>query len=192
MSPSPHVPVRTLLATLIGGVLIVAGCTVGSPGGGSPSAGTIAPSATSTPAATSGGGGGYSGDAYATSKPTATAVTPPPGTIYQIAVAQSGSLGAYLTGKDGKTLYAYQPDTAAASQCNGACAQAWPPFEVDTNAQITAATGASGALLTIERADGTQQVTYAGHPLYYYSGDAAAGDTKGDGAANGSWHVAKP
>jgi predicted lipoprotein with Yx(FWY)xxD motif len=155
---------------MIGGLVILAGCAVDSGGGGSPS-----PDA-STSAAT----------------PTATAVSPPPSVVYKIDVAQSAALGAYLTGAGGKTLYTYQLDTATTSQCNDTCADSWPPFAVEADAKITAGTGASGGLLTIERADGTQQVTYAGHPLYYYGGDAAAGDTNGEGMANGDWHVATP
>jgi predicted lipoprotein with Yx(FWY)xxD motif len=198
MSPSLRVPFRTLLAATVGGVLIVAGCTVGSPGGGSPSAGTSVPSATSTPAATStasGGGGGYGGDDYSTAKPAATpaatAATSPAAVTYEIDVAQSASLGAYLTGEDGKTLYTYKPDTATASNCNGTCAQNWPPFILEANEQATRGAGVAGALATITRADGTAQVTYAGHPVYYYGGDAAAGDTNGEGIG-GVWHVVKP
>lgn len=49
----------------------------------------------------------------------------------------------------------------------------------------------TGALATITRADGTTQVTYDGHPLYYYAADVQAGDTNGEGVG-GVWHVAKP
>ena len=100
-------------------------------------------------------------------------------------------MGTYLVGADGRTLYMFDRDTATSSACTGGCSQAWPPFVVEAGEQATAGAGASGAIATITRDDGTIQVTYAGHPLYYYGGDAASGDTNGDGVS-GVWHVARP
>jgi predicted lipoprotein with Yx(FWY)xxD motif len=106
-----------------------------------------------------------------------------------IIAREAGDLGTILTTSDGFTLYTFDNDTpgSGTSACNDACASAWPPFPV---ADATAS-GASGEIGTITRADGSPQTTYNGKPLYMYSGDAAPGDTNGDGVG-GVWHVAKP
>jgi predicted lipoprotein with Yx(FWY)xxD motif len=83
------------------------------------------------------------------------------------------------------TLYAFTADTASQSHCTGQCAQFWPP--VLTQSAPAAQLMASGAQLgVIPRADGTFQVTYHGHPLYYFadglnSGTSGNGITVGDG-----------
>ena len=98
-------------------------------------------------------------------------------------------LGTVLVDGDGYTLYLFQQDTGAASTCAGDCAVTWPP--VLTDGEATAADGATGTLGTTTRDDGTTQVTYDGHPLYRFSGDAAAGDTNGQ-AVGGVWFAATP
>jgi predicted lipoprotein with Yx(FWY)xxD motif len=77
------------------------------------------------------------------------------------------------------TLYAFSADTPTQSNCTGTCAQFWPP--VLTQSAPTASGAASGSLLgAIPRGDGTFQVTYDGHPLYYFS-HALDGGTEGAG-----------
>ncbi len=93
---------------------------------------------------------------------------------------RSGPLGTYLADGSGRALYLFVSDTSTTSTCNGACATAWPPLVV------TGSPGGSGnvqgALLgTLTRSDGSRQVTYAGHPLYYFAGDTAPGQTNGQG-----------
>jgi predicted lipoprotein with Yx(FWY)xxD motif len=86
------------------------------------------------------------------------------------------------------TLYAFSADTPTQSHCTGKCAQAWPP--VLTQSAPTASGAASGSLLgAIARGDGTFQVTYDGHPLYYFapaldSGTQGAGVTAFGGTFN--------
>jgi predicted lipoprotein with Yx(FWY)xxD motif len=86
------------------------------------------------------------------------------------------------------TLYAFSADTPTQSHCTGMCAQAWPP--VLTQSAPTASGAASGSLLgAIARGDGTFQVTYDGHPLYYFapaldSGTQGAGVTAFGGTFN--------
>jgi predicted lipoprotein with Yx(FWY)xxD motif len=111
---------------------------------------------------------------------------------YEVKVA-TGSVGSYLTGEDGKTLYIFKNDTAGSgkSTCGGDCATTWPPFTVDDKDELKAGTGVTGALDVITRDDGGMQVTYKGAPLYYYSGDTKAGDTNGQGLF-GKWFVANP
>jgi predicted lipoprotein with Yx(FWY)xxD motif len=81
----------------------------------------------------------------------------------------------------GRALYLFAKDQGGESYCSGACAAVWPPLE--TRSTPHAAGGVdSAALGTIKRNDGDRQVTYHGHPLYYYAGDAStAGRTAGEG-----------
>jgi predicted lipoprotein with Yx(FWY)xxD motif len=105
----------------------------------------------------------------------------------------AGSLGDHLTNAAGRSLYMFASDTAKKSTCTGACASAWPPLL--THGSPKAGHGASAAKLgTITRPDGTHQVTYAGHPLYTFADDTAAGQTNGQGS-NGfgaKWWVLAP
>jgi predicted lipoprotein with Yx(FWY)xxD motif len=100
---------------------------------------------------------------------------------------ENATLGTILTDSAGRTLYKFANDQPNVSNCNDACAQAWPALTVASGTP-TAGTGVSGALGTFDRADGTTQVTYDGSPLYRYGGDAAAGDTNGNGLL-GKWSV---
>ena len=90
-----------------------------------------------------------------------------------------------LTNAQGFTLYSFAPDTATKSNCNGTCAQNWPPVK----GPVTAS-GVSGTFGTIKRSDGSVQATFDGHPLYAFVGDTAPGQAKGNGlnAAGGLWH----
>ena len=95
---------------------------------------------------------------------------------------QAGSAGAFLT-DGGRAVYLWAKDGMNMSACSGACASAWPP--VPANGTLTATGGAKATDLgTITRSDGTKQVTYDGHPLYYFVGDSAAGQTNGQGSDN--------
>ena len=83
------------------------------------------------------------------------------------------SLGTFLVDAKGRALYLWDADHGAKSICSGACAQAWPPL---TTTGTPKASGAAKASLlgTTTRADGSREVTYAGHPLYYFEGDSDA------------------
>jgi predicted lipoprotein with Yx(FWY)xxD motif len=135
---------------------------------GGSSGGTASP-------ATSGSSGGSSGSGTA-----------------QVATHGSGS-ATYLTDSAGRSLYLFESDHGSTSTCNGACVSAWPPLL--SKGQPTAAPNAhAGMVGTITRSDGSKQVTYAGHPLYYYAGDANAGETNGEGL-NGFgalWYLVSP
>jgi predicted lipoprotein with Yx(FWY)xxD motif len=90
-----------------------------------------------------------------------------------------------LTNAKGFTLYSFAPDTATKSNCNGTCAQNWPPVKGPATAS-----GVTGTFGTIKRSDGSVQATFDGHPLYAFAGDSAPGQAKGNGlnAAGGLWH----
>jgi predicted lipoprotein with Yx(FWY)xxD motif len=108
------------------------------------------------------------------------------------AAATAGSLktatiggATVLTNAKGFTLYSFAPDTPTKSNCNGACAQNWPPVTGPATAS-----GVTGTFGTIKRSDGSVQATFDGHPLYTFVGDTAPGQAKGNGlnAAGGLWH----
>jgi len=123
--------------------------------------------------------------------PTAGATEPADGEGATIQIAEDPELGQILVDADGFTLYTFGNDTAGSgtSACVDGCAQAWPPLTVD--GEPAAGEGVTGELDTIERNDGTTQVTYDGFPLYRYAGDAAPGDTNGHNVGQ-IWFVAKP
>ena len=108
------------------------------------------------------------------------------------AAATAGSLktstiggATVLTSANGFTLYSFAPDTSTKSNCNGTCAQNWPPVTGPTTAS-----GVTGTFGTIKRSDGSVQATFDGHPLYTFVGDTAPGQNKGNGlnVAGGLWH----
>jgi predicted lipoprotein with Yx(FWY)xxD motif len=108
-----------------------------------------------------------------------------------VSVVESDELGAYLVAPNGLTLYTFSNDEAGVSNCADDCATAWPPYTVGANDALVVGAGAEGELATIERADGSLQVTYNGMPLYYWQDDAAPGDTLGQGLGD-VWFVAAP
>jgi predicted lipoprotein with Yx(FWY)xxD motif len=90
----------------------------------------------------------------------------------------SSTLGRILVDGKGRTLYLFEKDTRGRSACSGTCATYWPPLL--THGRPSARGGAAASLLgTSRRADGTTQVTYAGHPLYRYLPDVRPGQTLG-------------
>ena len=103
------------------------------------------------------------------------------------------SLGKILVDSQGRSLYLFKKDTGTKSTCNGSCAIAWPPFTTSGTPQ--AGTGTKASLIaTSTRTDGKDQVTYNGHPLYFYAGDSKAGDTNGQdlNQFGASWYVVSP
>jgi predicted lipoprotein with Yx(FWY)xxD motif len=106
---------------------------------------------------------------------------------------RSTSLGKILVDSRGRTLYLFEKDTGSKSTCSGACASAWPPLR--TSGTPKAGSGVTASLLgTTTRSDGNDEVTYNGHPLYYYAGDQKAGDTNGQdlNQFGASWYVLSP
>ena len=93
----------------------------------------------------------------------------------------STRLGQVLVDGKGRTVYLFVADSGTKSTCKGsACVQYWPP--VLTTGVPQAGAGANVSLLgTTTRQDGTTEVTYAGHPLYYFISDNKAGDVTGQG-----------
>jgi predicted lipoprotein with Yx(FWY)xxD motif len=105
-------------------------------------------------------------------------------------VLRPTSLGSVLADGRGHSLYLFEADKGSKSACYGQCAAVWPPF-LTTNRPTAGAGVRTGALTTARRKDGKLQVVYAGHPLYFFSGDARAGQVKGEGIVHfgGAWYV---
>ena len=121
-----------------------------------------------------------------TAAPTTTAAV----TSATVDLARSPQYGVILADASGRTLYMLTADTPTSSACATACIAHWPP--VTATGGPTAGTGVTAALLgTITRSDGAHQVTYAGHQLYTFARDTAAGQVNGQRitAFGGTWYV---
>jgi predicted lipoprotein with Yx(FWY)xxD motif len=105
----------------------------------------------------------------------------------------SSKVGTILVDANGRTLYLFEKDQPNQSACAGACASGWP---IDHTSAAPKAGGQVKASLlgTIKRSDGSMQVTYNQHPLYYYAGDTAGGQLNGQGlnAFGAGWDVLSP
>jgi predicted lipoprotein with Yx(FWY)xxD motif len=96
-----------------------------------------------------------------------------------VSVASTG-IGDVLVGPDGKTLYLYASDQGNTSAVPANILSAWPPLTVASADAAVAGEGIDETKLgTAPQPDGSIWVTYNGHLLYSFSGDAAAGDTNG-------------
>jgi predicted lipoprotein with Yx(FWY)xxD motif len=150
-----------------GVALLVAACSTGS--SGTAAAGSSSPAGASSSSAAAGGSG-------------STVIT-----------TVSSSAGTFLANSSGHAVYLWTKDGSGMSACSGACAGAWPP--VTTTGTVTASGGAkSSDLGTITRSDGTKQVTYDGHPLYFFSGDSGPGMASGQGndGFGAKWWLVSP
>lgn len=164
--------------------LAVAGCGSSSSNSSSSTEGGSGESASA---------GGYSKGGSEETSTTASEESPSGGTA--VAVGTASGVGQVLVDSKGMTLYYFQKDQKGSgkSKCEGACASAWPPLT--TSGAGTAMSGVQASMLgTIERADGTTQVTYAGWPLYTFVEDKKPGEDNGtDSKAFGaSWYPLHP
>lgn len=123
----------------------------------------------------------------------------------QVQFGKAEPFGRHLVDGEGRSLYLLKSDVKSSaddqepvSTCYDACAEQWPPFTSEADPTVgsqAAGSQAAGSLLsTTERTDGTRQVTFNGWPLYYYSGDQGAGDTKGQDVHDewGEWYLVSP
>ncbi len=104
-----------------------------------------------------------------------------------------GTGGDYLVGAGGRALYLWIADHNDASSCAGACAQAWPPLLTKATPTASGSVQASD-LGTITRSNGTKQVTYKDHPLYYFAGDTGSSTWHGEGSNSfgAKWWLVAP
>lgn len=116
-----------------------------------------------------------------------------------LSLGSSASLGNYLVSGDGRTLYYFALDVPAGSgqapvsNCTGGCLPIWPVFHVDAPVVGTGLDAADFGEFV--RPDGVKQTTFKGLPLYFFAGDARAGDTNGDNLGDPRptdlWYVIK-
>jgi predicted lipoprotein with Yx(FWY)xxD motif len=159
-------------------VLAIAGCG---------SSGSSTSSSASSEATTASGGGGLYGGGEEAAQTTASTE----GEAAPVSIGTATGVGKILVDSNGMTLYYFEKDQKGSgkSKCEGACAAAWPPLTTEGEAE--AMSGVNKAMLgTIQRSDGTTQVTYAGWPLYTFIEDKKPGEDNGtDSKAFGaSWY----
>jgi predicted lipoprotein with Yx(FWY)xxD motif len=112
------------------------------------------------------------------------------GAVVKVAKSPDGRI---LVDSKGITLYDFVADKGTKSVCYGACAALWPPLI--TKGKPVAGPGVRASLLgTTKRKDGKLEVTYNGHPLYYFVTDRKPGQTTGQGVNQfgGPWWVISP
>ncbi len=135
-------------------------------------------------AACGGGGASASGGANTAKKRVHTAGSATPSATVMVA---DSSLGKILVDTNGRTLYAFDHDTPTMSACTDACANLWPALVV--SGAPHAGAGIDTAKLGVLTVPAGSQVTYAGHPLYTFANDHAAGDVTGEGIGGVWWVV---
>lgn len=112
-----------------------------------------------------------------------------------LGLAESAEHGRYLVDATGKALYMLEQDSNGTSTCHDACATEWPPLLAQQGTPRTLDPSLDdGAVGVIQRKDGTQQVTFNGHPLYHFAQDTAAGQINGAGREDpfGEWYLLGP
>jgi predicted lipoprotein with Yx(FWY)xxD motif len=157
-------------AVLVSLVLLLAACTA-EEGASSAPAEESTPPESSAPATES--------EAPSMAEPSASAAGDA-----AVLVADSDH-GEILTDADGLTIYFFANDTEGSSSCEGECLANWPPVEAEGTP--TGGEGVTAELGTIERSDGSTQLSVNGFPAYYFAGDSAAGDTNGQGQGDVWW-----
>jgi predicted lipoprotein with Yx(FWY)xxD motif len=135
------------------------------------------------------GTGGTAGAPGPAADPAAS--TPSVGTI--LTANSTEKLGTVVVDGQGYTLYRFDKDTAKppTSNCAGDCAQKWPPVLATPGTPLTVEGVAQEAVGTINRPDGSIQLTLGGWPVYRYSGDTQPGATGGQGVG-GTWAAVTP
>jgi predicted lipoprotein with Yx(FWY)xxD motif len=138
-------------------------------------------------------GGSVGGYGASSTPPTSAAAAASSATATTIALGNS-NLGQILVDSQGRSVYLFEADTAGTSTCVSAgCVAEWPPLTATATPHVGAGLAAN-RLGTTTRADGQQQVTYSGHPLYYFAGDTKPGVPAGQGLNDngGFWYVVHP
>ena len=109
------------------------------------------------------------------SSPSSPSVSPTPATPSaqpvgegSVIVTGASDYGPMLFDRSGQAIYLFDRETTPTPDCYGACAEAWPPVLTDGPPRARGDVR-PGLLGTTARKDGSRQVTYAGHPLYFYA-----------------------
>jgi len=138
-------------------------------------------------------GGAYGGGGSEKTETTKPASSETGGSAAVVTASTAGDLGKVIVDSEGMTLYDFHKDKGGKPACYGACAKGWPPLLTEGKPQ--AGEGAMASKLgTVERTDGTMQVTYAGHPLYTFVEDKKPGEANGNDvdAFGAEWYALQP
>jgi len=161
-----RVPAPARLAAVAGSALaaalLVGAC--GSSGSSTPGA-----AATTTP----------TGGSSASKSPAVGGSASPSGST--VITSASSAAGTFLATGSGRAVYLWTKDSGGMSACTAACEGMWPPVAASGTVTASGSVKASD-LGTLTRSDGTKQVTYDGHPLYYFVGDSGPGMANGQGS----------
>ncbi len=178
-------PIRRLIPLAAVALLVLGGCG-SDDDGASDAGGGMADAATTMPLRSSDDRPATETGASTSAKPAATKRT---GRLVKVVDSQFGRV---LADRKGEAFYLFDKERAQRSECYGDCATAWPP--VLTKGQPRAGRGATQSKLgTTRRRDGSRQVTYAGHPLYYYVSDSPGNILcQNVDEFGGLWLVVKP
>lgn len=109
-----------------------------------------------------------------------------PGGSDELSTRTISGVGTVLQAPSGLTLYHLTTDAKGKVTCTGNCAATWPPLIASSGKLPAASPDVTGHLGTVERPDGSTQVTFDGMPLYTYSGDSGPGQANGQGIG-GVW-----
>ena len=125
----------------------------------------------------------------ASSAGTGSARAAAPQTSSAVLTTWQSPLGTVVVTGQGQAVYQFDKDTPGSgkSACTGTCVSLWHAVTAPSSSPSMA--GVTGTVATIPTADGKQQVTLAGHPLYTYAGDSASGQISGEGVMNIWWLV---
>lgn len=93
-------------------------------------------------------------------------------------------LGQILVDGAGTTLYLFATDPPDTATCTGGCAGTWPAMPASDDLHV--GDGLDDDLFTTIAGESGPQLSFNGHPLYYYAGDSSPGDTNGQGVG-GVW-----
>lgn len=112
----------------------------------------------------------------------------------QLTIETHDEYGAFLTDAEGRALYMFKADSQGETTCYDACAEAWPPLTTRGEPVAADPNVQEDLIGTIERTDGTTQVTYDGWPLYYYVRDTGPGDVEGQDVMGfgAEWYLVSP
>ncbi len=178
-------PNRIVTTLAVGGVALtacLAGCASSEPS-----------TATATPRSSVAGAPTAAGSESAVPSPSLTGTSNEPRPAGGITITSGGSdYGRMLFDDDGQAIYIWERETSAKPRCYDECAEAWPPVLTD-GVPVAAGKVAQGKLGTTKRSGGATQVTYNGHPLYYYA-DEDPGEVRCHNVSThgGLWWVIKP
>jgi predicted lipoprotein with Yx(FWY)xxD motif len=174
----PIMLTRCCAATLLA---LLMGCGDGSDSGADQPASTSSPTARVTEAPT----------ATTSSEPASSSAAEPTKRGARI-VASDSEFGQMLFDATGQAIYLFDVETTSKPRCYDACAEAWPPV-LTTGGPVSGPGVESSLLGTTKRADGTVQVTYNDHPLYFYANEGKREVKCHDIFLNGgNWYIVQP